>query len=1390
MIAAWKAESDATARDSLAMALGTALSHTADHGVVHDVLKADHCTDAIRCDVARRTPHPERRRVALAAIRDENVLIELALAAEHDDLRAGAAAHVRTPWGRRKLADGTAPGMAALRGLDPDARRASLYVPKILQRHLVQDPASRHWTGEGTAAFVDISGFTKLSERLARKGKEGAEQITDAIGSSFDSILSVARENGGTLLKFGGDALLLWFEGDAHAARACHATFLMRRVLRDVGRIVVPGAKVTLRMSQGVHSGAFHFFAVGNSHLELLPTGPAWSRLVSMEHNATANQILISPETGALLPGRCLGDAKGPGVLLKREPSGWRGKIGGEPQPVLAAATLARGLSPAIRAHVLSGTVTPEHRPVTIAFIRYEGTDALIEQDGPAAAADALQRLVSAVEIATEEQDVCFLGSDVDFDGGKLILTAGAPRVTGDDEERMLLALRKIMETPLPIRIRAGINRGAVFAGEIGPAYRRTYTVMGDAVNLSARLMAKAEPGLIYATAEVLEHSNTLFRTTDLEPFAVKGKAQPIRAWAVGRAAGSRTRQVTLQSLRLIGRDTELAVLRGALALARAGAGRLVDIVGEPGLGKTRLLEALREDAADMRRLHATCEAYTASTPYVLWRELLRELMGISRDDADAMVVDRLRDAVTERVPELLPWLPLIAGAFDIELGPTPEIGMLAEKNRRPKLHEVVSRFLEVMMPDATLIEIEDAHHMDPASAELLAYVASSVQGRPWVIGVARRNASGGFAGTDGDAVTRVELQPLAQKDALRMAQLGSEQHALAPHVLEVVAQRSGGNPQFLRDLLRSAIQTGGVGGLPDSAEAAAMARIDALTPDDRALVRRAAVFGLTFHPRMLAWLADEEGAPPPEPAAWMRLQELFEEDGEGYLRFRRSLLRDAAYEGLPFKLRRRMHGVVAAHLADEMDYPEEAAGILSLHHYEAGEYVATWKYARIAGDRAQALYAYLEAAGLYARALDAARHIREIEQNDLAAIHEAQADCWHRAAEFHKAADAYSAANRLVAGDAMRGSRLYLKRARLEERLGRNRQALAWAMRARKAVEGLEVPEAARHAAQCTAWYASMLYRQGRTHEALRWALRAEFESKSANDPEALGGACFVMAATYAVLGREGAEALMKRSLDAYRQSGNLDRQASLLANLGVMCQWQGRWDEAMDYYERGRAESLKLGDTVNAALARINVAEILIDRGELAEAEETLRETLPLWKASRYRFFLGACLSLLGRAAMRDGRLGEALQLLHEAKDNFMQVGADQELPAIDARIAECRVFMQDADAALELATAMLGRAGPSNGVADVTAVLQRVRGFALLQRGEFDGARDAFDKGLAAARAKHDLFEVTVGLLALVELARVAGEAPEPAVLAESTSLLESLKIARPPALPPVA
>jgi class 3 adenylate cyclase/tetratricopeptide (TPR) repeat protein len=1271
-------------------------------------------------------------------------------------------------------------------GLASGTDRAAPYVPWILQRQLARDPAGQYWTADGTAVFVDISGFTKLSESLARKGREGAEHIAEAIGHVFASMLSVAYKNGASLLSFGGDALLLWFEGGEHLGRACRTAVLMRQVLIELGPIELPDTSITLKMSQGVHSATFHFFAVGNSHRELLQVDSAWSRLAAMEHAAEADEIVMSTESAMQLSDDCLGTAKGPGILLKHAPLEDAGKIPLPEQVKLAPETLAGCLSPAIRAHVLAGGGTSEHRPVTIAFIRFEGTDALIAEHGLGAAAEALNRIVSALEAAAEEQGVAFLASDVDADGGKLILTAGAPNATGNDEERMLFVLRKFVDSKPPLPVRIGVHRGAVFAGDVGPPYARTYTVMGDAVNLAARLMAKAEPGQIYATADVLERSDTLFETSELEPFAVKGKAEPVKAWSVGPAQGSRKRHVTVQKLPLTGRNAELGLIRKAYTSARSGVGRLVEVTGEAGLGKSRLLEALRDAAAGFRKLHASCEAYTASTPYAVWQELLREMMHFGRDDPEAAIIERLTTEVATRAPALSPWLPLIAIAFNLEIPPTPEIEMLAEANRRAKLHESVRAFLRIMLPETALIEIENAHHMDEASAAFLSYLTERIDSRPWLFAVARRPTSGGFTAPDAATVVRIELKPIAAADALRLTQIATKETPLPAHVLELVATRSGGNPQFLRDLLQIAIESGGTADLPDSAEAAAMAQIDGLAPEDRAVVRRAAVFGLTFHPRMLAWFADETEGPSPDSGVWIRLSELFEEEPDGYLRFRRSLLRDAAYSGLPFKLRRKLHSAVAAHLNEEMDFPEEAAGVLSLHHLEAGEYGDAWRHAKIAAQRAHDVYAYVEAAGFYGRALEAGKSIPELKAPELAEVHRSMGDAWYQAAQFRKAGDAYGAARPLVASDPFAEAVLLSKLSHVEGKLGRYSEARPLAEQARALFQKLSGPDAAKQAARTGAWYAIVLQAQGKTTEALDWAERTASEAEAVDDAEALGDAYFVKAWAHGELGKEGAQDLMQRSLEAYQRAGNVIRQTHVLSDIGVVCQWEGRWDEALSYYERARKASQEIGSTTTAALAQMNSAEILTDRGEWAEAEAQLQQTLPIWRTSQFRYFLAACLSLLGRVSLRSGRTDAALAQLQEARTNFLHVGAEEEVPAVDARIAECLIETGKPEAAQESIQSMLERADSSHGVSRILPLLQRVHGHALLRQDDLWGARDALEASLAAAKERKNFFEATLSMLSLIELDRLEGVEPALEMVDETRKVLANLKVR---AVPPV-
>ena len=244
------------------------------------------------------------------------------------------------------------------------------YLPRAVIRELAHDPPAAVRSLPGTLVFADVTGFTRLSERLARIGAEGAEQISDAIGGSFATLLEVAYANGGGLLKFGGDALLLFFEGDGHAERACRAAIGMRRALRAAGPLATPGPRAALRMSIGVHSGTLHLFLAGGSHREPVVAGPAVTAVLRMEGAARAGDIVVSPSVAQLLPSRSLGPPAGPGRLLRAAP-GERDFAPEEPAPEVDGGRLALGLPVAVRGHVLGGGRAPEHRLVTVAFVRF-----------------------------------------------------------------------------------------------------------------------------------------------------------------------------------------------------------------------------------------------------------------------------------------------------------------------------------------------------------------------------------------------------------------------------------------------------------------------------------------------------------------------------------------------------------------------------------------------------------------------------------------------------------------------------------------------------------------------------------------------------------------------------------------------------------------------------------------------------------------------------------------------------------------------------------------------------------------------------------------------------------------------------------------------------------
>ncbi|MHB8510689.1 MAG: tetratricopeptide repeat protein [Actinomycetota bacterium] len=1247
------------------------------------------------------------------------------------------------------------------------------YVPRLVLEWLVLHSDEKHREIEGSLVFVDISGFTKLSERLARRGKVGAEELTDAIATCFTRLLGVAYGNDGGLIKFGGDALLLFFTGAEHAQKAARAAVGMRRALREIGTFDYSGTRVTLRMSVGIMSGVFQFFFVGSEHRELLVTGRAASQTVEMEQTATAGEIVIAPSTAALLRPNVVGDAKGPGRLLKRDPGGLSSSTSNSWLETNDA--IIECVPVAIRSRILSESNVPEHKRVTVAFVGFSGIDSLLEEQGPDEVALVLDQLVRTVQSAAAANGVTFLGSDIDRDGGKIILSAGAPDSAGDDEERMLLTLRNVFDSKLKLSIRAGVNRGAVFAGDIGPPYRRTYTVMGDAVNLAARLMGKAAPGQIIASPSVLNASHSRFSTTALEPFTVKGKSKPVQAHVVGEVS-SGGRGVDFASMPFVGRQREMAVLAEALREVIEGRGRLIEIVGEPGVGKSRLASQARALLArDVRRGTMVCELYKSSTPYAAWNLPLRAAIGIDRNASDAEILETLSNVVRQLAPQQLPWLSLIARAFGVEAPPSPEVLQLDEKFVGERLRDAVASLLEVALDTPVMLLVEDAHWMDEASADLMHHLVREIGEHPWVVVTIRREGPGGFHAAQQERFTQLHLEPLTLQESSELIDQLTEQSPLTPHDSQALCARAGGNPMYLAELVAAAQQAGTIEGLPDSVESLVTARIDRLEPADRLLLRELSVLGSSFDWMLARSVID--GFPTPEDRIWERLAGLIAFDARGSVQFSNLLVRDTAYEGLPFRKRRELHALAGTTI-ESSGQAEDQAAILSLHFLSAGRFVEAWRYARTAADKARDIYANVDAAVLYERAIDSARKAGTVRSEELATTYETLGDVRVRIGEYSKAGAAYKAARSMLDGDAIGTARLLQKEGGVAQLSGRYSDALRWLRRAQDALGKDGTQEHRAQRARLAVAYASVRKDQGRPVDVIASSRNAIAQAEDCADKQTLAHAYLLLDTGLIAMGKPDEATYSHRALKLYEELGDLAGQAMLLNNLGTQAYWQGRWDESRMFYERGQAACEKAGDIVVASIVASNIAEILSDQGHFADAEPLFRYALRVARAAGRQSSTAYTLSNLGRLAYRQGHFDEGMSLLEQARQIFEESGSVSQVFETDARIAECMVMSRRPTDAIEVLRRIQERSR-SYDAGVVAAISARVKGAALRQLGELEQASASLDEALAAARSRSEPLEEALSLREKAVISKLRGN-EENDELQASRAILERLGV----------
>ena len=1190
------------------------------------------------------------------------------------------------------------------------------YVPRLAARWKSTSPDERARVLDGSLLGLDISGFTALSERLQEKGKLGAEELITLISRCYGGLIDVAARYGGDVLKFRGDALLMVFEGDGHELRAACAALVMQRFVAEGGAAGESSVgPVQLSMCAGLVSGPCHFFLVGRHHGELLVCGPSASLTLELEDAAEKGEVLVSPRTAEALEGFVAGERDG--AFLLRPDAGDADLPALPEEPDFAQDQLSWLVPPPLRVPIEQNAIEAEHRRVTAAFVKYSGTDELVERLDEATA--ALSDLAEAVSTETEERRVTWLESDIDRDGGKLYLVAGAPASEGDEEERMLRTLRAVVDAHVGPPISVGVNRGPVLAGPIGSDRRSTYAVMGDTVNLAARLCARAETGEILATGDVLQRSRTRFEASSRQ-FLMKGKAKPVTGYSVGAIADEAV-ETTHAVLPLVGRTAEMAALQEALGSARMRQSRAVELVGEPGAGKTRLVEELVSSALGFQVLRTRCEPYSASTPFAPLRTLLRPLVGILPEDTPEAAGAKLTAFATGVMPDLAVWLPLLALPLGAEVPSTPKVDEIDPAFRRDRLHDVVDQFLLRLLLMPTAILVEDTHWLDDASQLVLAKLASPGP-KPWLVVATRRPSGPPLAET----ATVLELEPLAAEDARALALAAAGDAPLSEAELAAVTDRAAGNALFIRELALS--PTDG-DALPETVESLLTNRIDALDPADRLLLRHASVIGPSFDLDLLTETLADAGA---DPEQWERLADFVEWAGPAQLRFRHDLVRAAAYEGLSFARRREIHAAVGEALERRLTDAASEAGVLSLHFLEAAEWEKAWRYAVLAGDSAREKYANVDAGTFYERALSAAEELGPPE-GEVARVWEALGDVRELFAKFDEADAAYVQA--IEHGG--RAARVLRKRGIIAERQARYDDALSlFDAGAAEADAGESIA--------CQIGRATVFYRQGNIDDAARTAEEAAEAATSIDDREALATAYWTRALAEAE--RSGpARDFLALALPIFEEFGLLQMQVKALNLMAMTAFYVSEWEEAVTYYGRAEQMARRAGDVIGAGIAALNHGELRLNQGLLGEAQELLESALRTFRAAKYPVGEALTLVYLGHLAAEQSRFDDAFTLFAAAGEQLESVGTMGLLIEADARRAQAYVLEGRHEEAAALARSCLDREQETGEVGARTALLERLLAVAAVQGRRREDAVPHFDESLRVGREHGADYEV---------------------------------------------
>jgi class 3 adenylate cyclase/tetratricopeptide (TPR) repeat protein len=803
-----------------------------------------------------------------------------------------------------------------------------------------------------------------------------------------------------------------------------------------------------------------------------------------------------------------------------------------------------------------------ERKQVTVLFADVSGFTALSEKLDPEEVHQLMNR---AFELMLGEVHR-YEGTINQFLGDGVMALFGAPIAHEDHAQRAVhaaLGMQYVLQgygaelqrtQGITFRVRLGLNTGLVVVASIGDNLRMDYTAVGDTTNLAARMLNLAEPGQIVIAEDTHKVVSGYFVTQPLGAQVIKGKGEPVNAYEVVRARGLRTRLEVGAERGLtpfVGREHELTLLQERWAETRAGRGQVILLMGEAGIGKSRLLLEFQRRLADepVTWLTGRCISYGKEMAYLPIIDLVKHNFHIEEGDDDATISAKIARGMEALGAELQLAIPHIKYLLSVPPGDDAVMSLDAQQ-RRLKLFEALrAMMLQGGQRRSLVLVVEDLHWIDKTSEDVLLYLADSLPAARVLLLVTYRP---GYQNPFGERTytARIGLRTLSDHDSLRLAAGMLAVSECPPELRDLIVRKAEGNPFFVEEVLKSLLEVGVLRQrdgryiltkplaeiyVPNTIQDVIMARIDRLEETPKRALQLASVIGREFTVRLLERISDVHAQLERFLQELKVLEFIYERSFSPELTymFKHALTHDVAYHSLLMQRRKELHRLIA--MAIEELYAErlpESYEMLA-YHYERGEvWEKALEYLVKAGQKAQQAYANPEALDHYSRALDMCERLGEaVEPATRMTLYAGKGAVHLLLSEFHASIEAHQ--------HLLEVARHLGDRNKEAEALHQIGFGFHWAHEFKKALEF--------------------------SHQAQ--ALAAEIGNQNI-----LAASLFVIAFVHALTGKlDEATHGLEEALRVSREAGETGREGFNLILLGQLHNWKGEYEQALQHLEQG---------------------------------------------------------------------------------------------------------------------------------------------------------------------------------------------------------------------------